>query len=325
MRQTVFIVVTTLLLLSPLAYATSTQPAALTLQDGVIFAGQKPAMLAGNSLFWSNTGWGGEKFYTDNTVRMLQNEWKSNVVRIPIGVETPGGYLEKPEENMKRAEVVINSALKRNMYVIVDWHSHEAEKHEEAAHAFFRKISEKYGKHNNIIYEIYNEPLKVSWTSTIKPYAERIIRVIRKNDSTNLIVVGTSNWSQDVDIASTDPINDSNTAYALHFYAGSHGKWLIQKATVALQNKLPLFVTEWGTVNAEGTGNVNEKQTQEWMTFLRSNKISHVNWSINDKNEGASALQPGILKLTPSGKLAKSIIIDWQQQNINASTETDSF
>ena len=36
-------------------------------------------------------------------------------------------------------------------------------------------MAKKYGKHPNIIYEIYNEPLVVSWDDVIKPYAENVI------------------------------------------------------------------------------------------------------------------------------------------------------
>ena len=59
------------------------------------------------------------------------------------------------------------------MYVIIDWHSHKAEDNEKEAIEFFTKMATKYGKHPNIIYEIYNEPLKVSWDDVIKPYAEK--------------------------------------------------------------------------------------------------------------------------------------------------------
>lgn len=315
MKKKSFTIATISILLAAISPAMSAIPAALMIRDGIIFAGEKPAMLAGNSLFWSNSGWGAEKFYTDNTVRMLHDKWQSNIIRIPVGVETPGGYLEAPEENLARVEAVIKSALAREMYVIVDWHSHEAEKHESAAADFFQKISAQYGHHSNLIYEIYNEPLQVSWADTIKPYAERLIRVIRKNDPNNLIIVGTPNWSQDVDIAALDPIMDGNTAYALHFYAGTHGQWLIQKAQAALQNKLPLFVTEWGAVEADGTGQVNYEQTQEWISFMQANRISHVNWSINDKNESASAFQPASLKLTPSGQFSQQLIKTWQANN----------
>ena len=44
----------------------------------------------------------------------------------------------------------------------------------------------------NIIYEIYNEPLDISWSETVKPYAISVITAIREIDPDNLIVVGLS-------------------------------------------------------------------------------------------------------------------------------------
>ncbi|QEI06711.1 glycoside hydrolase family 5 protein [Pigmentiphaga aceris] len=287
----------------------------LSVANGKVLAGNAPANLAGVSLFWSNTGWGGEKFYTREIVKHLKDEWRASVIRIPVGVEQAGGYLDDPVGNLARTEAVIQAAIEQDMYVIVDWHSHEAELHEVEAADFFRQIASKYGQYRHVIYEIYNEPLQVSWDNTIKPYAERMIQVIRAEDKDNLIVVGTPGWSQDVDVASRAPINANNVAYALHFYADTHGEQQRDKAKVALQNKLPLFVTEWGSVNAHGDGQVNREQTEAWMRFLRSNDISHVSWAINDKAEGASAYLPNSMTLTPSGSLAKSIVESWDKKS----------
>ncbi|MBQ4796798.1 cellulase family glycosylhydrolase, partial [Pectobacterium versatile] len=109
------------------------------------------------------------------------------------------------------------------MYVIIDWHSHSAENNRSEAIRFFQDMARKYGNKPNVIYEIYNEPLQVSWSNTIKPYAEAVISAIRAIDPDNLIIVGTPSWSQNVDEASRDPINGKNIAYTLHFYAGTHG------------------------------------------------------------------------------------------------------
>ena len=77
----------------------------------------------------------------------------------------------------------------------------------------------EYGAFPNVIYEIYNEPLNVSWSNVIKPYAMSVISIIREIDPDNLIIVGTPNWSQRVDMAAQDPIVEfENIAYTLHFY-----------------------------------------------------------------------------------------------------------
>jgi hypothetical protein len=54
-----------------------------------------------------------------------------------------------------------------------------------------------------------------------------VIAAIRAIDPDNLIVVGSPAWSQDVDVASDNPITGyENIAYALHFYSGTHGEVL---------------------------------------------------------------------------------------------------
>ena len=52
-----------------------------------------PISLAGNSLFWSNDGWGGERYYSSQVVSWLKTDWNTSIIRVAIGVEDPGGYL----------------------------------------------------------------------------------------------------------------------------------------------------------------------------------------------------------------------------------------
>ena len=275
---------------------------------------------AGNSFFWSNTGFGAENFYNSNAVDWLQEDWGATIVRAAMGVDEFGGFLSDRNGNRGRVETIVDAAIANDMYVIIDWHSHHAENFRSEAISFFEDMARKYGDHPNVIYEIYNEPLRVSWSQTLKPYSEAVIRAIRAIDPDNLIIVGTPFFSQEVDVASRDPIRGfDNIAYTLHFYAGTHGDSLRQRARTALNNGIALMVTEWGTVNANGDGGVAEASTREWMDFLRENDISHLNWSVHDKNEGASILRPGANSrggwsdndLTSSGRFVRDIVRNW--------------
>jgi aryl-phospho-beta-D-glucosidase BglC (GH1 family) len=275
---------------------------------------------AGNSLFWSNTGWAAEKYYTAGVVQWLQEDWNTTIVRAAMGVDEFGGYLSDPQGNKNRVKTVVDAAIANGMYVIIDWHSHHAEDYESDAIAFFSEMAMTYGHHPNVIYEIYNEPLQVSWSNTIKPYAEAVIQAIRAIDPDNLIIVGSSNWSQDVDVASQDPITGySNIAYTLHFYAGTHGDGLRAKAQTAINNGLALMVTEWGTVNASGDGGVDQFSTEQWLLFMNMHNLTHLNWSVHDKVEGASVLKPNASPnggwsdsdLTASGLYVRGIVRDW--------------
>jgi len=274
----------------------------------------KPVQVMGMSLYWSNTGWGQEKWWNKSTIDKMVDDFKIQIVRAAMGVNHYGGYLAEKEgyvdqkaENFNRVKTIIEAAIAGNIYVIVDWHSHEAENQTKEAKEFFSEIAKLYGSYDNVIFEIYNEPIEADWT-TIKNYAEEIIPVIREY-SDNLIIVGTPKWSQDVDIAGKNPITLSkNIAYTLHFYAGTHKKWLRDKADIALQNGIALFITEWGTVSCDLDSNnyFDEKSSNEWLEWMDKNKLSGCNWSIGDKPEVSSIWYSNTQNLTNTGIYLKN-------------------
>ena len=274
--------------------------------------------LAGNSFFWSNDNWGGERYYTPEVVSWLQEDWNTTIVRAAMGVEDSGGYLDNKTANKERVQTIVDAAIDVGLYVIIDWHSHHAEDNTDEAVNFFQEMATLYGEYDNVIYEIYNEPLDISWSNTIKPYALSVISAIRAIDPDNLIVVGTPEWSQRVDLAAADPITEfSNIAYTLHFYTIYHHQWLRDRASAALENGIALLITEWGLIGYS----LVDPEANEWMTWCFDNKMSHCNWAVNDKQEEWSILVPGASTtggwsdddLTDSGKLARSIIVNWPE------------
>jgi endoglucanase len=278
----------------------------------------QPVSLAGVSFGWSQ--WEAARFYNAGTVNWLKEDWRAAIVRAPLGIHEEDGYFQHPARNLARVTRVVDAAIAANIYVIIDWHDHNAHLHEAQAVAFFTDMARRYGHQPHVIYEIYNEPLaKASWPRDVKPYAEKVIAAIRAIDPDNLIVVGTPNFSQQVDVAAADPIKDPNVAYVLHFYAGTHKQGLRARAAKALSLGAPLFVTEWGTCNADGGGPVNEASVREWMAFLRENQLSHCNWAVYDKKEtaaivGRSAASKGRWAekdLSPSGKFARELVRGW--------------
>ena len=284
----------------------------------IVDKNNEPVCFAGNSFFWSNDNWGGERYYKAEVISWLKHDWKTTIVRAAMGVEDPGGYLDNKTANKNRVKTVVDAAIDEGIYVIIDWHSHHAEDNTNEAALFFQEMANLYGEYDNVIYEIYNEPLDISWSNIIKPYAISIIATIRSIDPDNLIVVGTPEWSQRVDLAAADPITGySNIAYTLHFYTVYHQQWLRDRASAALESGIALFVTEWGSIGYS----LVDPEANEWMTWCFTNKISHCNWAVNDKEEEWSILIPGASTtggwsdddLTKAGKLAKNIIRNWPE------------
>lgn len=270
--------------------------------------------LRGMSLFWSQ--WMGQ-YYTQGSVAWLKSDWNVTVIRASMGVEDTDGYLSNPAIEKAKVFTVIDAAIEAGIYVIVDWHSHHAEDHLIEAKEFFAEVAQKYGDKPNLIYETYNEPLDVPWSTVLKPYNESVIAEIRKYDADNIVICGTRNWSQQVDEVVGNKINDANVAYALHYYAASHKQYLRDIAQTAIDNDIALFVTEFGVTEYTGDGFVDVAESNTWWQFLDANKISWCNWSIADKDESASALVPGASgngnwsenELTVSGKFVRAELL----------------
>ena len=249
----------------------------------------RPVALHGMSLFWSQ--WMGQ-YYNAEAVKWLRDDWGCTVVRAAMAVES-GGYLRNPKREKQKVITVIQAAIDLGIYVVVDWHDHNAHQHTRQARTFFAEVAKDYGKYPNIIYETWNEPLnKHDWRTVIKPYHEAVIPTIRAHDPDALIVCGTQTWSQDVDKAARHPLKFDNIAYSLHFYAATHKQSLRNKAAAALKAGVALMVTEWGTSEASGGGKLDYEETKKWLEFMDRHQLSWCNWSVADKRETSAALQP---------------------------------
>lgn len=233
--------------------------------------------------------------YVDTPAVNTLSEAGANVFRLAM-YTGEGGYLSQGKQVKQILFKGVENATTAGMYVIIDWHilsdGNPMTNIEQAA-AFFDEVSAKYANYGNVIYEICNEPNgAVSWSNDVKPYAERIIPIIRKNAPESVILVGSPTWSQEVDTAADDPLNFDNIMYTCHFYAGTHGQWFRDKITYAINKGAPVFISEWGTSAADGNGGVFLEEAQKWLEFLNANNLSWVNWSLCDKDEASAALKP---------------------------------
>ncbi len=246
-----------------------------------------PVVLRGMSFGWHSM-W--PRFYNEKAVSWLKKDFNCNVVRAAMGIEIgEWAYLKEPQFSKEKIEAVVNGAIKSDIYVIIDWHSHNINLEE--AKAFFAEMSKKYGKYPNIIYEVFNEPDYESW-SEVKAYAEEVIKVIRANDPKNIILVGSSHWDQDVNLPAEDPIRGyDNIMYTMHFYAATHGKELRDRTDDAIKSGLPIFVSESAGMEASGDGPLNLKAWQEYIDWMESKKLSWITWSVSDKDETCSILK----------------------------------
>lgn len=245
-------------------------------------AGQ-PVQLRGVSSMWLN--WDGRGFATNfDGLKYMRDNWNLSLFRAAMGVEEDGGYLSDRATMTLKVRRIIQNAIELGVYVLVDWHDHNAQMHPEDAERFFTEITEEFGEFPNLIYETFNEPLKVSWSEELKPYHERLLPVIRKNAPDSVVILGTPQWSQLVDEAAADPIDAENIMYTLHFYSCTHTEWLREIADTALSLGAPLFVTEWGATAADGGVQMKDVCSDEgmlWYDWMKEHNISWAAWKLD--------------------------------------------
>lgn len=229
----------------------------------------------------------------------LRDDWGANLIRLAMYTDTGDsyGYCSggDKDEILALVDKGVSAATELGMYVIVDWHilsDSDPNNHIDDAKEFFDKVSKKYAAQENVIYEICNEPNGGTQWSSVKSYAETIIPVIKAKDKDALIIVGTPNWSQDVDIASQDPITGyDNIMYAVHFYAATHKDDLRNKVKTALDNGLPVFVSEFSLCDASGNGGIDYDSSDEWFKLINENNLSYSSWSLCNKNETSALIK----------------------------------
>lgn len=244
-------------------------------------------VLRGVSFGWHNW-W--PRFYNAGTVQWLYKDWRCNVVRAALGVEPDNGYLQKPDWSKQQIKNVIDAAIRENIYVIIDWHSHNINRKE--AKEFFIEMATTYGKNPHVIYEIFNEPDYETWKE-VKDYSVEIITAIRAIDPDNVILVGSPHWDQDVHLAADDPITGfDNLMYTLHYYAATHMQQLRDRGDYALGKGLPLFISESAGMESTGNGPLNYVEWNNWISWAEKKQVSWITWSISDKNETCSVLLP---------------------------------
>lgn len=239
------------------------------------------------------------EFVNESAFKTLRDDWNTNVVRLAMYVDEWGNgqcYMGNKSGSLELLEKGVDLCIKLDMYVIIDWHvlnPGDPSKYTDEAKSFFETVSKRYAKYPNVIYEICNEPNGgASWSDNIKPYAEKIIPVIRKNAPNSVIIVGTPTWSQEIDKPLSDPLSYKNVMYAFHFYAATHAG-LRSNVENCVAQGLPVFVSEFGTCDASGGGANDFNETEKWLSYFDKQGISYCNWSICNKDETCSVLRPG--------------------------------
>lgn len=237
------------------------------------------------------------EYVTADSIKALRDNWGINVIRLAMYTSDYNGYCVAGEEIQSvlkdNIDEAVTAATENDMYVIIDWHilnDGNPNEYKSQAIQFFGEIVRKYEDNENVIYEICNEPNGDTTWEDIKKYANEVIPVIRNVDEDALILVGTPSYSSDLDSVLEAPLDFDNIMYTYHFYAGTHKSSARNSLTNALDAGLPVFISEYGLVSADGDGTVDTKEAEKWIDILKEYNLSSCIWNLSNKAEGSALI-----------------------------------
>jgi len=233
-------------------------------------------------------------------------KWNANIIRIAI---TPELWRKMGKEyyikNLKKA---ISWSKKRNIYIIIDWHSIGNLKDKKFQRPnyntdmketleFWNTMSKEFaGEPTIAFYEIFNEPTtffgklgKMTWDEW-KTIVEDISKTIRKNDKDTVILAGGLKWCYDLTAAKAKPFDVDNLAYSIHPYpqksrddkkSTMEEKW--DETWGFIAKKYPMVATEFGFMSEDEEGAHNpcisdDKYGKRLINYFEKNNISWTVW-----------------------------------------------
>lgn len=202
---------------------------------------------------------------TDDDYRIISEDWKANFVRLSVH---PGEY-KRNQRNMERTlKDQVEIARKNGLFVIVEWHvvgmpdgwyrppyDNNPNKRDifdsnyRLAQEFWKYASVQFRGDRGVVFELWNEPQTensdLKW-SDIKPYLEGFYGIIRSQGAQNIVLASGPHWTYDLRGIKNDPLMGDNIAYAWHVYPNNYRHMDWETALDGLNEKYPVFLTEWG-------------------------------------------------------------------------------
>lgn len=217
-----------------------------------------------------------------------------DVVRVPVYVRE-GGWLRDPDRATVDAARLVDEAIARGLYVVLDWHvtSYDPNDTLEEALAFWGVFAARYAGSPNLLFELANEPSHCTWADVVA-YAEQVIPAVRAVDLEVPLLLGTPDDSADLAAAAAAPLSGDlahNLLYTYHFYAGS----MDADDVSPFVGQLPLFVSEWGAASWSGDSPDDYPGADAFLAHLTDGDVavSWVGWSFTDDRESSAMLVPG--------------------------------
>ncbi len=161
--------------------------------------------------------------FTKADFAYMKKEFKINAIRLPYITDRwyYNTTAETREAYLKAYDNYLDWTYELGIYVLFDgWH--EGGQGDEKAQwddcvTGWNILAARCKNRTHIIWEVYNEPNKSTWTEWA-PKAEQLIDIIKSyNPVVNVFAVPGINWAQEID-ARTRPINREGVVYSVHPY-----------------------------------------------------------------------------------------------------------
>lgn len=219
------------------------------------------------SLEWSAKG---EHIY--QSVKVALEDWKANVVRLPVvdsfwfgKGKPPQSTSNDPEAYRLIVDNVVKMAASQGDYVVLDLHRYRAPTDDSVA--FWKDAAARYKNNPAVLFDIYNEPGGIGWDvwknggpvmnkqkgglppvlAYQSPGMQALVNAARGVGARNIVIAGGLGNSYDLEgILQGYALEDktgNGIMYAVHFY-NWHKNW--EKHFLNLAGTYPLFVGETG-------------------------------------------------------------------------------
>jgi hypothetical protein len=234
---------------------------------------------------------------TADLLDAVRNNFAANTVRFVFDAST----FELNEALFESLDNAISLATQKGFYVILCWKnsvsplsplnlrlSTDAFKDEKiynsvykAQQLFFMRYARKYGRHGNMLYELYDETsqaidqnAQAIWKNELKPYYEDLLRVIREYDSQGIVICPADGQGEHLGVAVENPLSDPSVVYGLHIYMDSDVARLMAELAQAKSKGQGTFITSYDLFHSNGID--GPYVDPYWPPYLSANESSFI-------------------------------------------------
>jgi hypothetical protein len=218
--------------------------------------------------------------------KIMSLGWKANVVRLSVNqnfwLANSARYSTNYAPELLRVIAAIEQA---GMDVILDNHGSGSPYMADAnTVVFWREVATVYRNDPHVLFELFNEPNKISWDVWLHGGAaptgpavhgmQELYNTVRATGATNLVVIGGLSWAYDLSGVPTHRVVGNNIVYNTHPYNypgkqpadWNHGFGFLTKTD-------PVISTEFGNYDC------TKGYYQSFVDYARLHQISWTAWA----------------------------------------------